>query len=67
MKNPVIQSFMDGAAYFLGVGENPIEKYYLERKAKNEGLKGWEIDSKNLRGDWERVGTRVRTRTGFCW
>ena len=51
-----MQSFMDGIAFFFGGGENPIEKYYHERKAKNEGLQGWEIDARNLRGDWERVG-----------
>ena len=51
-----MQSFMDGIAFFFGGGENPIEKYYQERKAKNEGLQGWEIDARNLRGDWERVG-----------
>ena len=55
---------MDGVAYFFGVGENPIEKYYLERKAENEGLQGWEIDAKNLRGDWERVGMYISNAMG---
>jgi len=32
MNNPVMQSFMDGIAYFFGAGDNPIEAYYLERK-----------------------------------
>jgi len=60
MNNPVIQSFTDGIAYFFGVGENPIEARYQEmvrkRKERNNGLSGWEIDARNLRGDWERVG-----------
>ena len=56
MNNPISQSFIDGIVYFFGVGDNPIEKYYLERKAKNEGLQGWEIDARNLRSDWERIG-----------
>ena len=60
MKNPIMQSFVDGIAYFFGAGENPIEKYYQEvvrkRKERNDGLSGWEVDARNLRGDWERVG-----------
>ena len=56
MNNPTMKSFIDGIAFFFGADDNPIEKYYQERKAKNEGLKGWEIDARNLRGDWERVG-----------
>jgi len=59
MNNPIMQSFVNGIAYFFGVGDNPIEKYYQERKAKNEGLQGWEIDARNLRGDWERVGMYI--------
>ena len=64
MDNSIKQSFIDGFLYFFGVGDNPIEKYYLERKAKNEGLQGWEIDARNLRGDWERVGMDIRNAIG---
>jgi hypothetical protein len=64
MKNTIIQSFIDGIAYFFGVGENPIEEYYREtvrkRKERNKGLQGWEIDARNLRGDWERVGMHLK-------
>ena len=64
MKNPITQSFMDGVAFFFGVGDNPIEKFYQARKAKNEGLQGWEIDARNLRGDWERVGMYLNNAIG---
>lgn len=64
MKNPITQSFLDGIAYFIGVGDNPIEKYYKERKSKNSGLQGWEIDARNLRGDWERVGMYLNNAIG---
>ena len=60
MNNPTMQSFMDGIAFFLGAGDNPIEVHYQEmvrkRKERNNGLSGLEIDARNLRGDWERVG-----------
>ena len=68
MNNPVIQSFMDGATYFFGVGENPIEKRYQylvnKRKAKYQGLSGFEIDAQKLRGDWERVGMYINYAIG---
>jgi len=55
-----MKSFVDGIAYFFGAGDNPIEIHYHElvskRKERNNGLSGWEIDARNLRGDWERVG-----------
>ena len=63
MNNPTMQSFMDGIAFFFGVGDNPIEIRYQEmvrkRKERNNGLSGWEIDARNLRGDWERVGIHI--------
>ncbi|MCL2073927.1 MAG: hypothetical protein FWH18_08405 [Marinilabiliaceae bacterium] len=65
MNNPITQSFIDGIAYFWGVGDNPIEKYYEERKAKNEGLESWEIDARNLRRDWERVGMYINNAMGY--
>ena len=68
MKNPVIQSFMDGSAYLFGVGENPIERHYQylvdKRKAKYQGLSGFEIDAKKLSGDWERVGMYINYAIG---
>jgi len=64
MKNPINQSFMDGIVFFFGLGDNPIEKFYQERKAKNRGLQGWEIDARNLRGDWERVGMYLNNAMG---
>jgi hypothetical protein len=60
MKNPITQSFMDGIAYLFGIGDNPIEAYYLERQKKNEGLSGWEIDARNIAGDWQRVGLDIQ-------
>jgi len=63
MNNPIIQSFADGIAFFFGIEDNPIEKHYRElvrkRKMRNQGLQGWEIDARNLRGDWERVGMHL--------
>jgi hypothetical protein len=59
MNNPIIQSFSDGIAFFFGADDNPIERYYKERKAKNEGLQGWEIDARNIRSAWERVGMHL--------
>jgi hypothetical protein len=71
MKNPIIKSFMDGIAYFFGVGENPIEVHYREmvrkRNERNkiyEGLSGPEIDARNLAGDWERVGMYLKNAMG---
>jgi len=65
MNNPIMQSFMDGIAYFFGAGDNPIEIRYQElvrkRKERNNGLSGWEIDARNLRKDWERVGMHLLT------
>ena len=63
MNNPIMQSFMDGMVYFFGVGDNPIEKHYHElvrkRKERNNGFSGWEIDARNLRSDWERIGIHL--------
>ena len=77
MKNQVTQSFMDGIAYFFGVGDNPIEKYYRElvqkrkeqndmqkRKEQNGELSGFELDAQNLRRDWERVGMYLNNAIG---
>jgi len=64
MNNPVLQSFFDGMAFYFGADENPIEKYYRDsvrkRQERNNGLSGWEIDARNLRGDWERVGMYLK-------
>ena len=64
MNNPIIQSFTDGMAYFFGASENPIEVRYQElvkkRKAKYNGLSGFEIDALKLRGDWERVEKYIK-------
>jgi hypothetical protein len=60
MANPITNSFIDGIAYFFGIGDNPIEKYYHDavrkRQERNKGLSGWEIDARNLAGDWQRIG-----------
>jgi hypothetical protein len=63
MNNPIMSSFIDGFLYFFGLADNPIEERYKEmvrkRMERNEGLSGWEIDARNLRGDWERVGMHL--------
>ena len=76
MKNPVMQSFMDGIAFFLGAGDNPIETHYyelvrkrkernaLQRNGQSNGLSGFELDAQNLRGDWERVGLHLNNAIG---
>ena len=68
MNNPIMQSFIDGIAYFFGADDNPIEKYHKElvrkRQERNNGLSGWEIDARNLRGDWERVGMHLKNAIG---
>jgi hypothetical protein len=64
MSNPITQSFIDGFLSFFCLGENPIEKHYQDlvskRKERNEGLSGWEIDARNLYGDWKRVGMDIQ-------
>ena len=63
-----MNSFIDGVAFFFGAGDNPIEKHYHEvvrrRQERNNGLSGWEIDARNLRGDWERVGMYLNNAIG---
>ena len=59
-----MQSFIDGFLFFFGLADNPIEEYYQElvrkRKMRTDGLSGWEIDARNLYGDWERVGMDIQ-------
>ena len=76
MKNPTMQSFMDGIAFFFGVGDNPIEMHYHElvrkrkertaqqRNGQSNGISGFELDAHNLRSDWERVGIYLNNAIG---
>jgi len=59
-----MESFVDGFLFFFGLSDNPIEKYRKQLSQKfKEGdreLSGWEIDARNLYGDWQRVGMDIQ-------
>ena len=59
-----MQSFIDGFLFFFGLADNPIEEYRKQISHKyrigEEELSGWEIDARNLYGDWQRVGMDIQ-------